>query len=164
MVNLVDGSGIGSSMPSLDDLAMPFLLMFAFRGLADAVNGELDEAGFPGVRSTHGYAMQAIGAGCTSGQLAERLGVSKQAAAKTTQMLVDMDFVARERSTTDRRLSQLTPTRRGQEMLRLSAEAFLRVVSDWRARAGDDAIDTALRALIYAPRPRRGPTDLSGWV
>ena len=48
------------------DLAMPFLLMTAFRGLVDAVGDGLAAAGYPAVRATHGFAMQAIGSGCTS--------------------------------------------------------------------------------------------------
>ena len=55
-------------MAQIADVAMPFLLMSAFRGLVDAVHARLDEAGFAGVRATHGFAMQAIGEGLPQAQ------------------------------------------------------------------------------------------------
>src|SRR5690606_12747542 len=93
-----------------NDLAMPFLLMSAFRGLVDAVHADLEHAGFLGVRATHGFAMQAIGDGCTSVELGERLGVTKQAAAKTARSLEELDLVRRESVPSDRRARLLVPT------------------------------------------------------
>jgi DNA-binding MarR family transcriptional regulator len=151
-------------MSSVDDLAMPFLLMSAFRGLVDAVHLELAEAGFPGVRATHGFAMQAIGARCTSVELGERLGVSKQAAAKTAQALEETGLITREQGVEDRRERLLVPTARGREMLRVSADVFRREIQEWRSRAGNRNIDATLKALSNAPRGQRGPTDISDWV
>ncbi|NNC12489.1 MarR family transcriptional regulator [Planctomonas sp. JC2975] len=151
-------------MDPIDDLAMPFLLMSAFRGLVDAAHEELAPAGFAEVRPTHGFAMQAIGAGCTSVQLGERLGVSKQAATKTAGTLEQLGLISRERNPGDRRERILTPTPHGHEMLRRSAEAFSRELRRWRERVGDANIDVTLRTLADAPRGRRGPTDLSDWT
>ncbi len=150
-------------MDSADDVAMPFLLMSAFRGLVDAVHADLDAAGYPGVRATHGFAMQAIGDGCTSVDLGARLGVSKQAATKTAQALETMGLVSRVQSPRDRRERVLVPTSRGREMLRLSAGSFRRQLRDWRARVGDAQVDATLVTLAHAPAGRRGPTDLSDW-
>jgi DNA-binding MarR family transcriptional regulator len=144
---------------STDEVAMPFLLMSAFEGLADAVHRELERAGYPGVRTTHGFAMQAIGSGCTSVELGARLGISKQAAAKTAQSLEELGFITRTRGPHDRRERILQPTPRGLEMLRLSALAFRREVEDWRRRAGDEVIDATLDALLVAPRPTRRVAD-----
>ncbi|ROS30854.1 MarR family winged helix-turn-helix transcriptional regulator [Cellulomonas sp. PhB150] len=151
-------------MDPADDVAMPFLLMSAFRALVDAVHLDLAAAGFPDVRASHGFAMQAIGTGCTSVQLGERLGVSKQAAAKTARSLEEMGFVTRTASGADRRERILAPTERGETMLRLSARAFRHEVRAWRARAGDANVDATLTTLGVAPRGRRGPTDLSDWT
>ncbi|MFT4088415.1 MAG: MarR family transcriptional regulator [Gordonia sp. (in: high G+C Gram-positive bacteria)] len=147
----------------MDDAAMPFLLISAFRGLVDAVHADLDAQGFPGVRATHGFAMQAIGDGCNSVELGERLGVSKQAAAKTAQSLEELGFVTRVRSDVDRRVRLLAPTPRGREMLRLSAQSFRAHVGAWRRRIGDDAVDATLAALGAAPHAERSATDLSEW-
>lgn len=146
-----------------NDLAMPFLLMSAFRGLVDAVHADLEHAGFPGVRATHGFAMQAIGDGCTSVELGERLGVTKQAAAKTARSLEELDLVRREGVPSDRRARLLVPTDHGRAMLRLSAKSFARQISRWRAEVGDRNVDATLRTLSAADPGLRGPTDLSDW-
>ncbi|TWP33303.1 MarR family winged helix-turn-helix transcriptional regulator [Leekyejoonella antrihumi] len=151
-------------MDSTDDLAMPFLLMSAFRGLVDAVHAELEAAGYPDVRAAHGFAMQAIGRGCTGVELAERLGVSKQAAAKTAHALERMGLISRVQSPRDRRERLLAPTARGEDMLRRSAAAFGRQIKDWRTRVGDDHVSATLTTLAHATPGRRGPTDLSDWV
>ena len=146
------------------DLAMPFLLMSAFRGLVDAVHEGLAAAGYPDVRATHGFAMQAIGSGCTSVELGQRLGVTKQAAARTAASLEELGFITREHSLTDGRERLLAPTQRGQEMLSLSASIFTQQVQQWRARVGDDNVDATLATLSQADPGRRGPTDISDWA
>lgn len=143
-------------MAPIDDVAMPFLLMSAFRGLVDAVHADLEEAGFPGVRATHGFAMQAVGEGCTSVELGARLGVSKQAAAKTAAGLEAMGFIARAPSPTDRRERILTPTERGREMLDRSAASFRREVGMWRERVGGAQVDATLATLAQAPPATAG--------
>ncbi|MGO1972847.1 MAG: MarR family winged helix-turn-helix transcriptional regulator [Propionibacteriaceae bacterium] len=145
-------------------LAMPFLLMSAFRGLVDAVHAQLESAGFPGIRASHGFAMQAIGAGCTSVELGHRLGVTKQAATRTARALEGWGLVRRVPNEHDRRKLVLTPTRRGQRMLRLSAEAFRNELRSWRQRVGDERVDATLATLAGASAGHRGPTDLSDWV
>ena len=60
------------------------LLAGAFRDGVDALHVELAEQGHPEARPLHGFALQAIGPdGCTINELGQRLGVTKQAAAKT---------------------------------------------------------------------------------
>lgn len=151
-------------MGSVDDLAMPFLLMGAFRNLVDAVHTELADQGFRGVRATHGFAMQAIGAGCTSVELGGRLGVSKQAAAKTAATLEQMGLVRREPDPGDGRQKLLVPTPAGQRMLALSAAAFRAELARWRELAGDADVDATLATLSAAAAGGRGPTDLSDWA
>ena len=149
-------------MDQPDDVAMPFLLMRAFRELVDAVHDQLAEQGFPGVKAHHGFALQAIGQGCTSVGLGARLGVSKQAAAKSARTLEDWGLVARELNEQDRRERRLVLTARGRRLLRLSADAFRREVAAWRDRIGDDAVSTTLRTLGEVGGTR-SDTDLSDW-
>lgn len=151
-------------MRPTDDLSMPFLLMSAFRGLVDAVHEQLEAAGYPGFRATHGFAIQAIGAGCTSVELGHRLGVSKQAATRTARALEDLGLIRRTPNDLDRRELVLTPTRHAERMLRLSAEAFRSELRGWRQTVGDEHVDATLATLAAASPGRRGPTDLSDWV
>jgi DNA-binding MarR family transcriptional regulator len=150
-------------MEPVDDVAMPFLLMRAFRGLVDSVNEDLGRNGFPGIRAVHGFALQAIGTGCISVELGERLGVSKQAAAKTARALEDLGLIERRLNESDRRERTLVVTRDGRRLLRLSADAFRREVSAWRAVAGDRAVDTTLATLGAVGANGRRDTDLSDW-
>src|SRR5690242_8909990 len=99
---------------------MPFLLMSAFRALVDELHRRLADAGFTGLTPSHGFAMQALGAGCTAVELGHRLGVSKQAAAKTAKGLRDLGLIEQQPNPADARERKLVPTRRGLDMLNRS--------------------------------------------
>lgn len=129
---------------------MPFLLLSSFRSLVDTVHRRLADAGYPGITSTHGFALQAIGEECTSVELGQRLGVTKQAAARTAANLEAAGLIARVPSRTDRRERLLTPTARGRRMLQLSGLYFAEAVAGWRAIAGDEAVDATLATLSRA--------------
>lgn len=143
-----------------DDVLAPFLLMRAFRGLVDSVHRQLAAQGFPGLRAQHGFALQAIAEGCTSVELGRRLGVSKQAAAKTARALAEMGLTRVERNEHDRRERVITVSVRGQRMLQLSAAAFRRELASWRSLAGDDAVTTTLGVLAAVGSAERGDTDV----
>ncbi|GEE00888.1 MarR family transcriptional regulator [Gordonia spumicola] len=147
-----------------DDVEAPFLLMSAFRGLVDAVHSGLADEGFPGVRATHGFALQAIGDGCTSVDLAARLGVSKQAATKTAQSLEALGLIERTLNEHDRRERIITINSRGRTLLALSAAGFRREMAAWRSTVGDHAVDTTLQTLAAIGTDGRADTNLSDWA
>ena len=104
---------------------LPFLLVGAFRSLIDELHRTLAENGHDKARPLHGFALQAIGPdGSTTSQLGRRLGVSKQAAAKTVASLERVGYIRREPDSADARAVRLQRTARGQEMLALSAAFF----------------------------------------
>ncbi|WP_296152325.1 MULTISPECIES: MarR family transcriptional regulator [unclassified Pseudonocardia] len=138
-------------------------LLAAFRDLVDDLHVELAQRGHGDARPLHGFALQAIGpAGATAVELGERLGVSKQAAGKTVDALVDRGYVRRDADPGDARRKIVTVTARGHEMLALSADIFGRLRDERAAGIGDDmpAFETALRAL--APDLGSG-LDSPGW-
>lgn len=149
MVDMDDSAPDDRTSPDATstDLDLPFLLTSAFDSLVDAVHASLAADGFPGIRAVHGFAMQAIGPGCTSVELGHRLGVSKQAATQTAKALTELGLIDRETNVRDRREVILVPSPRGREMLRLSAAAFRREIGRWRSEVGDGTIDTLLEAL-----------------
>jgi DNA-binding MarR family transcriptional regulator len=149
---------------TIPDHAMPFLLVASFRGVVDELHARLADRGFPGLTARHGFAMQALGPGCTTGELAQRLGVSKQAAAKTAASLEALGFVTREPNPADARERILTPTRRGARMLAESGRIIEDVVAGWRARLGDADVDATLRTLAGVDHGPRSTTDLSDWL
>jgi DNA-binding MarR family transcriptional regulator len=104
---------------------LPFLLIGAFRSLIDELHRTLAESGHDEARPLHGFALQAIGPeGSTASELGRRLGVTKQAAAKTVASLERVGYLRREPDPADARAIRLQRTARGQEMLALSAAFF----------------------------------------
>lgn len=104
---------------------LPLLLLGAFRSLIDELHDTLADSGHGEARPLHGFALQAIGPdGTTASQLGRRLGVTKQAAAKTVASLEWAGYVCREPDPEDGRAVRLLRTPRGEEMLRLSAAFF----------------------------------------
>jgi DNA-binding MarR family transcriptional regulator len=146
---------------------LPLLLAGSFRALIDDLHAELASQGHPDARPIHGFALQALGPdGATISELGRRLGVSKQAAAKTAASLEQVGYLARREDPADRRAQLLVRTARGAEMLALSAEIFERIRADLAGRIGAPrlaALEDDLEAIVsgYGP-PRLG--DLPGWL
>lgn len=146
---------------------LPLLLAAAFRGLIDELHDELARRGHPGVRPVHGFALQAIGSeGSTASELGRRLGISKQAAAKTAANLELLGYLVRESDPADGRAQRLRATRHGQDCLRASAEIFVAL----RARSAAALGETRLAALEDDLEALAGPAgttrlgDLPGWL
>ncbi|KRA30096.1 MULTISPECIES: MarR family winged helix-turn-helix transcriptional regulator [unclassified Nocardioides] len=140
------------------------LLAGAFRDTVDALHGELAEQGHPQARPLHGFALQAIGPeGCTINELGQRLGVSKQAAAKTAAGLEGAGYVARGSVPGDRRAVRLRRTSRADELLAASATGFERIMDRWRSQLGASRFDAMVEALaeVAGDRPMG---DLPGWL
>lgn len=146
---------------------LPFLLIGAFRSLIDALHRELAEAGHPDVRPVHGFALQAVGAeGVTASELGRRLGVSKQAAAKTAAGLVALGYLEERPGAGDRRTRPLRRTPRGEACLDASAEIFERLRHSWVAELGADRV-AALEDDLETVNRAAGTTilgDLPGWL
>src|ERR1700734_3019093 len=97
---------------------LPLLLVGAFRSVIDELHGMLAENGHDEARPLHGFALQAIGPdGSTASELGRRLGVSKQAAAKTVASLERVGYVHREPDPGDARAVRLPRTAPGEEKL-----------------------------------------------
>ena len=142
---------------------MALLLVGAFRSLVDAVHDQLAQEGHPDVRPAHGFALQAIGAGTSAPELAARLGVSRQAAAKTVQSLETLGYVTRAGDPADSRRLLVAPTERGRELVEKSARAFESALNVWRSKAGDAEIDHVAYVLQTLDLPALGRLDLGRW-
>jgi DNA-binding MarR family transcriptional regulator len=146
---------------------LPLLLIGAFRVLVDDLHAELDRRGFSDTRPVHGFALQALGReGATTSELGRRLGITKQAAAKTVARLETCGLVAREPDDADRRSRRLTVTRRGELFLAASAEILAALRARWinelgaaRVTALEDDLETVVRRAGGVPIG-----DLPGWL
>jgi len=143
------------------ELAM--LLLGGFHSMTDEVIVRLEACGHKGVRPVHAFALEAIDAGAeTASELGRRLSVSKQAAAKTIAVLVQLGYVASGVHPNDARRKQLQVTPRGCELMTLGGALFNDVRDRWAARIGArqlDAFEGQLGQLIES-RPL-GTDDLA---
>jgi DNA-binding MarR family transcriptional regulator len=129
-------SGMHDQRPGF---ALPLLLLGAFRALVDELHERLVAVGHPDARPAHGFALQSIGpAGVTTSELARRLGVTKQAAAKTVTGLERLGYVATGPAPADGRARLVRRTAHGEEFLTRSAEIFGTLREEWGARLGEE--------------------------
>jgi DNA-binding MarR family transcriptional regulator len=140
------------------------LLAGAFRDAVDELHRELAERGHPEARPLHGFALRAIGPdGCTINELGQRLGVSKQAAAKTAAGLERAGYVARDSVPGDRRAVLLRRTPSAEDLLATSAAGFEHVMDRWRHQVGAASFD-AMVATLAEVAGDRPVGDLPGWL
>ncbi len=142
---------------------LPLLLLGAFRALVDEAHGRLAEQGFPDARPGHGFALQAVGSGATATEVAARLGVSKQAAARTVALLEEAGYVVRRTDPQDARRAIVTLSARGAALLAASAEAFAEVVDRWEAQVGRGRLEALHEGLTRVAGPGLR-LDLAGWI
>lgn len=125
-----------------------FLLGGTFRQVIDDLHRALAAQGHADARPIHGFALQAIGPhGVTISELARRLGVSKQAAAKTVRSLEHVGYVTRHQETGDRRAVLLQRTERAEDLLAHSVTFFAARMDAWRMTLGHDRFETMVGAL-----------------
>ncbi|PRY12235.1 MarR family winged helix-turn-helix transcriptional regulator [Kineococcus rhizosphaerae] len=145
------------------DLAL--LLLGSYRNLVDEVVRELANRGYPDARPSHEYAIRAIRAGADSASdLARRLAVTKQAAAKTIAALVERGYVTTETDPTDVRRKTVRLTDRGTGLITEGTAIFDEVRARWEARLG--ATELATLEAQLAQFVGESPVDLDapGWA
>lgn len=141
-----------------------FLLGGSFRRVIDDLHRDLAAKGYSDVRPMHGFALQAIGPeGVSISELGRRLGVSKQAAAKTARNLESGAYVTRDAGIGDARAILLQRTDRAEEVLALSARFFEAQIREWRSVLGEDRFDTMIDALATIGEGRN-LGDFPGWL
>lgn len=144
---------------------LPLLLVGAFRAIVDELHVELEERGHPRVRPLHGFALQAVGPnGATVSELGRRLGVSKQAAGKTADVLVRLGYVERTRDAADARAVHVARTPLGEELLRVSAAGFARIRRRWVRTLGAQHVAALEEALAHMAGDASKLGDLPGWL
>jgi DNA-binding MarR family transcriptional regulator len=146
---------------------LPLLLLGAFRSIIDDLHAELARRGHDQARPVHGFALQAIGAdSVTIGELGRRLGVSKQAAAKTARSLEQAGYVRRTPNEGDGRSQVLTRSALGVEMLELSADIFDQLRRKWARELGRERVHQLQEdlAAINAHTRESSLNDLPGWL
>jgi len=133
--------------PAAADLSLASL--FAGWAMADEVQRRLTADGFGDVRFADGYAFQhLVGGPVTIGVLAERLGVSQQAASKTVADLERRGYVERTPDPGDARVRLVALTGRGIGVVAGAREHRAALEAELASRLGEQRVETARRLLL----------------
>ncbi|MDX6257659.1 MAG: hypothetical protein QOJ11_3993 [Frankiales bacterium] len=141
-----------------DALTVSWQVLRAAAQLVEGIQNHLLSKGFDDVRPVHGYAFARISAGgATVIDVAEHLGVTKQAASQLVDQLVQRGYVTREPHPDDARARLLTLTARGRACTRAAERAATGVVAGWREEMGAKDFAVLQRALgaVVSPGPVR---------
>ncbi|RDI62745.1 MarR family winged helix-turn-helix transcriptional regulator [Nocardia pseudobrasiliensis] len=135
---------------------LPLLLLAAAAEVTDAVHAGVVAAGFADVRPSHGFAFVRMAPdGATVGEIAEHLGVTKQAASQLVEELVNKGYAQRNPHPHDARARLITLTERGWAATRAADAAVAGFTAQWAERLGITTLSEVRDALAQVVRPGR---------
>ena len=141
------------------------MLLGGFRVLVDAATAELAAKGYEDVRPAHDFAMRAIDAGATNAsELGRRMSITKQAATKVIETLLDRGYISREPDSDDARRKLLSVTPLGRDVMREGERVFNQLRSRFQRQIGKAelaALEQHLAVLVGDAGVR---LDAPGWV
>lgn len=135
---------------------LPLLLLAAAAEVTDAVNAGVIAAGFTDVRPAHGFAFVRMAPdGATIGEIAEHLGVTKQAASQLVDELVIKGYADRNPHPRDARARLITLTDRGWACTRAADAALAEFAARWSHTLGPNALAQLRNSLARVVTPGR---------
>ena len=124
--------------------------------LVDGIQSGLAGLGYDDVRPAHGFAFVRLSAApATTAQLAEYLGITKQATSELVHHLIARGYLARQPDPTDRRAQLLVLTDRGRACTRAAEQAAAQTVGSWRDRLSTGQFAELQSALPAIAQPGR---------
>lgn len=135
---------------SLKETNLAQLLMRAFYWADEGLQNYLQSKGWPEITRAQSLVFVNIGEGITRpSEIANKVGVTRQAIHQTINELVDAGFVVLEPDTRDRRAKVVRYTELGEKIGMEAIQGLRYVESALAERIGDDAVD-ALRTALSA--------------
>ncbi|MFC4127277.1 MarR family winged helix-turn-helix transcriptional regulator [Nocardia rhizosphaerae] len=145
---------VPENSPPAGDL--PLLLLAAAADVTAAVEAGVRAAGFTDVRPAHGFAFVRMApGGATVGEIAEHLGVTKQAASQLVDELVTKGYAQRNPHPRDARAKLITLTERGWACTRAADAALAEFAGRWSGAIGPRALGQLRDALALVVTPGR---------
>lgn len=126
--------------------------------LVQGIQRGMRARGFADLRPAHGFAFVRLSHGpATTVQLAEHLGVTKQAASEMVRHLTEGGYLRRRPDPSDRRQVLLELTAAGRTATDAAAAAAAETVAAWRTKLPADQLDQLSAALhaLAEPGPLR---------
>jgi len=140
---------------------LTFLLGISFQLVLAEFTRRLDAAGHGDLRPVHGMIFQILyGGGATSSELAERLGVTKQASGQLITDLEKRGYVRREDHPHGGRRRLIVLTDKALAHLEAAGAILHQLESETAARAGGDTLPTLRTELARLIRVMTGDGDI----
>ncbi|MDJ0343125.1 MarR family transcriptional regulator [Streptomyces sp. H10-C2] len=125
-------------MNNADAMSLTATLLAAAGGLTAAIHDGVVARGFDDLRPAHGFAFTRLApGGATAADLAEHLGVTRQAASQMVEELVRKGYVERRPHPDDARARLVVLTDRGWACTRAAEESAADAVRPWAALLGE---------------------------
>ena len=133
--------------PAEADLSLASL--FTGWALADEIQRRLSADGFEDARFADGVVFQHLVSGpVTISTLAERLGVTQQAASKSVVDLEKRGYLSRAQDPADARARQVVLTARGDAVIAAARKHRAALDAELRQALGDDRVEAARSLLV----------------
>ncbi|MDC2863613.1 MarR family winged helix-turn-helix transcriptional regulator [Bacillus sp. BP-3] len=119
------------------DLDLTSILSLSYSTLIDELHDRLSELGFGDIRPAHGFMFKRINpAGATGIELAEYLGITKQAVSKMVDYLEERGYVIRQTHPTDKRGKIIVLTEQGCLVMKTKEEIVAEIEQRWIEKIG----------------------------
>src|SRR6266487_1133661 len=147
---------MSDSFPSHAGQTVPALVQLLARSGAERLRADFADQGMGGLRPLHALLLiPLLGGGRHASDLAETLGVSRQAVAQVVTRLEQGGYLTRITDPGDARAKLVCLTPRGRAALRTMRATALTVEDEWRQRLGAERLagfrDTLLTLLSDVP-------------
>ncbi len=147
---------MSDSFSSREGQTVPALVQLLARSGAERLRGEFAAQDMGGLRPLHALLLvPLLGGGRHASDLAETLGVSRQAVAQVVTRLEQGGYLTRITDPGDARAKLVCLTPRGRAALRTMRATALTVEDEWRQRLGAERLagfrDTLLTLLSDVP-------------
>ena len=137
-----------------DAMALAALLLGASSALVDGIHAGVTARGFDDLRPAHGFAFARLApGGATVSELADHLGVTRQAASQLADELIQKGYVERRPHPGDRRARLIVLTEQGWACTRAAEEAAAETIRPWAALLGEERLRALRDALALIGRP-----------
>ena len=137
----------------ISELDLTSLLSLSFSTLIDELNNRMSEVGFGDIRPAHGFMFKRIiPDGATGIELAEYLGITKQAVSKMVDHLEKSGYVMRQTHPTDKRGKIIVLTERGWLAVKTKDEILTEIEGRWIEKIGAERMQMLkedLTKLVY---------------
>jgi DNA-binding MarR family transcriptional regulator len=133
------------------------LLAMAFRSLIDDLHARLAERGWRELRPAYGFVLLAARQKpTTAGDIAELMGMSKQAASKLLGAMEAARYLRRVTDHDDERKKHIALTARGEKLLLEVESIYRELESGWARTIGQERLETLRRDLTAVMSARHG--------